>query len=185
MRFLCSLLVTLFASVTSFASEVNTGRLQEALLYLQENADLFENQNYITLIDYSLPSTEERMFIIHLKDMSVEKYHVSHGRNSGLLYAESFSNQVNSNQSSLGFYKTGNVYYGKHDKSLNLHGLSETNSKAYERRIVIHGAYYASKEIVRMQGRLGRSLGCPAVGLEYASQIIDKLKEGSLIYAFN
>ncbi len=140
----------------------------------------------LTVIDFTLPSTEKRMWII---DLDSEKILlntvVSHGRNSGNLMAEKFSNRPESYQSSLGFYLTAETYHGKHGYSLRLDGLEKGfNDQARNRAIVIHGADYAREEIAKMSGRLGRSLGCPAVPSELSDEVIDLIKDGSLLFVY-
>lgn len=140
----------------------------------------------LTVIDFSLPSTEKRLWIIDLerKEILLNTV-VAHGRNSGMLMAEKFSNQPESNQSSLGFYKTAETYRGKHGYSLRLDGLEKgVNDQARNRAIVIHGADYAREAVAKMSGRLGRSLGCPAVPTELSAQVIDLVKEGSLLFIY-
>lgn len=123
------------------------------------------DKQIITIVDFRKPSSERRLWVIDLANRKI-RYHtlVAHGRNSGELYATRFSNRVNSYQSSLGFYVTGEMYYGKHGLSLKLHGTEKgINDHAEERAIVMHGADYVSESFVGKMGRLGRSLGCPAV----------------------
>lgn len=144
-----------------------------------------KRKSILTIIDYSKPSTQRRLFVIDMKRHRV-LYHtwVSHGRNSGELAAERFSNQLNSRQSSLGVYRTAETYLGKHGYSLRLDGLSPgKNSNARKRAIVVHGAAYASPSHLRKFDKLGRSWGCPALPKEQARAIIDTIKEGSVIYA--
>ncbi|NVK50762.1 MAG: murein L,D-transpeptidase catalytic domain family protein [Cyclobacteriaceae bacterium] len=140
----------------------------------------------LTIIDFSLPSTEKRMWVIDPTNMEVKLHTVvSHGRNSGNLFAESFSNIPNSYKSSLGFYKTAETYHGKHGYSLRLDGLEKGfNDKARDRAIVIHGADYAREEVAKSSGRLGRSLGCPALPSEISKEAIDLIKDGSLIFIY-
>ena len=140
----------------------------------------------LTVIDFTLPSSEKRMWIIDMKDGSILHHgHVSHGRNSGDLMAQRFSNISSSYMSSLGFYLTGETYQGKHGYSLRLDGLEKGfNDKARDRAIVIHGADYAKEEFISQTGRLGRSLGCPAVPHEIAKDLIDLIKEESLLFIF-
>jgi hypothetical protein len=140
----------------------------------------------LTVIDFSLPSTEKRMWIIDVEKQEILlNTVVSHGRNSGMLMAEKFSNQPESNQSSLGFYKTAETYQGKHGYSLRLDGLEKgINDQARNRAIVIHGADYAREEVAKMSGRLGRSLGCPAVPTELSKEVIDLIKDGSLLFIY-
>lgn len=140
----------------------------------------------LTLIDFSLPSTEKRLWVIDLiEEKILLNTVVAHGKNSGMLMAEKFSNRPESYQSSLGFYKTGETYFGKHGYSLRLDGLEKGfNDQARNRAIVIHGADYAREEVAKMSGRLGRSLGCPAVPPEVSKEIIDLIKDGSLLFIF-
>ncbi|NVJ85722.1 MAG: murein L,D-transpeptidase catalytic domain family protein [Algoriphagus sp.] len=140
----------------------------------------------LTIIDFSLPSTEKRMWVIDPNTLEVKLHTVvSHGRNSGNLFAESFSNIPNSYKSSLGFYKTAETYQGKHGYSLRLDGLEKGfNDKARDRAIVIHGADYAREEVAKSSGRLGRSLGCPALPSEISKEAIDLIKNGSLIFIY-
>lgn len=140
----------------------------------------------ITIIDFSLQSDRERLWVLDLKQGKV-LFHclVSHGRNSGELNAKSFSNTPGSYESSPGFYATGETYIGKHGLSLTLDGLeSGINDKARARAIVIHGADYVSDEFIRSHGRLGRSLGCPAVPVELSEHIIKTIKGGSCLFIY-
>ncbi|SEA12448.1 L,D-transpeptidase catalytic domain [Porphyromonadaceae bacterium KH3R12] len=144
------------------------------------------NNPLLTLIDFSLPSTEKRMYVLDLakKEILFVSY-VSHGRNSGQNYATSFSNRDGSHQSSLGFYRTVDTYNGGNGYSLRLDGLEKgINDKAMQRAIVIHGADYCSENAIRSTGRLGRSFGCPAIPRELAKPIIDTIKGGSLLFIY-
>lgn len=140
----------------------------------------------LTVIDFTLPSTQKRLWIIDMAQQKVLLHTVvAHGRNSGLLLAERFSNRPESYQSSLGFYKTAETYQGKHGYSLRLDGLEEgINDQARNRTIVIHGAAYASEQVAATGGRLGRSLGCPAVPEALAANLIRLIKEGSLLFIY-
>ena len=142
------------------------------------------DKNILTVIDFTKPSTEKRLFVIDLKLKKVLFIsYVAHGRNSGEKYATSFSNREGSFKSSLGFYNTENTYYGKNGYSLVLDGLERgINDKAKERAIVMHGATYADPSTIRSCGRLGRSLGCPALPLAVSKKIIDTIKGGTLLY---
>lgn len=140
----------------------------------------------ITIIDFSLPSDKERLWVLDLVEWKV-LFHclVSHGRNSGELLAENFSNKPGSNASSPGFYVTGETYIGKHGLSLALDGLEMgINDKARIRAIVMHGADYVSADFIRKYGRLGRSFGCPAVPKELSKEIIQTIKDGSCLFIY-
>jgi hypothetical protein len=140
----------------------------------------------LTVIDYSLPSTKKRLWIIDLAEQKILLHTVvAHGRNSGALLAEKFSNRPESYQSSLGFFQTGEAYQGKHGYSLRLDGLEAgINDQARARAIVIHGADYAKETVAATAGRLGRSLGCPAVPPDLSTPLIKLIKEGSLLFIY-
>lgn len=140
----------------------------------------------LTVIDFTLPSSEKRIWIIDMDNGEILHHgYVSHGRNSGDLMAKKFSNISSSYMSSLGFYLTGETYQGKHGYSLRLDGLEKGfNDKARERAIVIHGAQYANENFIKQTGRLGRSLGCPALPQEIAGDIINLIKENSLLLIY-
>ena len=143
-----------------------------------------KKEGYITIIDFSKPSNEERFFVIDLKNKKVDySTYVSHGKNTGLDTAVKFSNKMNSYQSSLGFYLTINTYEGSNGYSLRLKGLEPgINSNALDRNIVVHGANYATKEFMDKYGFLGRSLGCPAIPEEISKEVIDYIKGGTVLY---
>ena len=140
--------------------------------------------NYWAVVDFNKPSSEERLFIFNLKNGSFNSYIVTHGMNSGELYAEKFSNEHNSHQSSLGIYKTGKEYQGKHGRSLFLDGLNSSNDNAMGRKIVIHQADYAKSDYRGSDGA-GRSWGCFAVNPVVINEVIDCLKDGSYLIAWH
>ena len=144
------------------------------------------DKNILTIIDYSISSNLNRMWVIDLNKMEV--VHVSlvaHGRNSGEEFAGSFSNTPSSYKSSLGFYVTGGTYTGKHGLSLCLDGVEPgINDKARERAIAIHGADYVSSDFICRNGRLGRSYGCPSIPMEDHEKYINMLSGGSCIYIY-
>ena len=145
------------------------------------------NDNIISIVDFSLPSTEKRLYVVDLKNYRVlYKTYVAHGRNSGTLMANSFSNTPSSYKSSLGFYKTLGTYNGKHGYSLRLEGLEKgINDNAYERAIVMHGADYVSPSYIPKLGFIGRSQGCPAVSTREATPIINTIKNGSCLFIYS
>lgn len=140
----------------------------------------------MTVIDYSLPSTQKRLWVFDLDKCKVVYHtHVAHGSGSGEKYSRTFSNRPNSHQSSIGLFVTGSTYNGKHGRSLNLHGLEKGfNSNAFSRRIVIHPARYVGEHAIRSQGRLGRSHGCPALSPQVAGPVINKIKNGVLLFSY-
>ena len=144
------------------------------------------NKKVISIIDFSKPSTEKRLFIIDIENRKLLfQTFVAHGKNSGLIKPTKFSNRIGSNQSSLGFYRTAGTYKGKHGYSLILDGLEKgINDNARKRAIVIHGAKYVSEEFIEKNNRLGRSWGCPAISDELSKKIIDLIKDGSCLYIY-
>lgn len=144
------------------------------------------NDKILTIIDFSKPSTDERMYVLDMENLEVlYQTYVSHGVNSGKLYATKFSNVTGSYMSSLGFYVTKNTYSGEHGFSLKLDGLEKgINDNAFRRAIVMHSADYASKGFIRLQGYLGRSYGCPALPKEVSKPIIETIKDGSCVFIY-
>ncbi len=143
-------------------------------------------KSVVTIIDYSLPSTTRRMWVV---DMSKQKvlYHtlVAHGSGSGGNTAQRFSDIPGSLQTSLGVFVTGSTYQGKHGLSLTLHGLEKgINGNAERRRIVIHGAHYVNEGMAGSLGRLGRSWGCPALDQKISTPVINTIKNGSMVFAY-
>ena len=144
-------------------------------------------KNILTIIDFSLSSTVKRLWVIDLTTNTVLLHSlVSHGINSGLEFANSFSNAGNSNKSSLGFFATGQPYKGKNGLSLKLDGLEKgTNDHARSRAVVLHGAYYANDNILNTQNYLGRSQGCPAVPEKLNSKLIAMIKDKSCLFIYH
>lgn len=143
-----------------------------------------KKEGKITIVDFAKPSNEERFFVIDLENKKIDySTYVAHGKNTGTVSAIKFSNVTNSFQSSLGFFLTANPYEGNNGYSLRLKGLEPgINSNAFRRNIVIHGADYATKEFIEKYGFLGRSLGCPAIPTEISKEVIDYIKEGTVLY---
>lgn len=169
------------------APTTNTETLRLALNALQCASTQLGGQNrLLTVIDYSKPSRDKRLWVFDLKQRKLlfEEW-VAHGKKSGEDMATSFSNLPESNQSSIGLYQTGQTYSGKHGRSLRLLGLEPGfNDNSEERAIVMHAAAYADPKVVPGLGRLGRSLGCPAVRPQVAQQLIDTVKNGSYVFAY-
>jgi len=159
-------------------------RAMTGYLNLRQAGKLAEDKQLLTVVDFDLPSTQKRLWVLDLAKQEI-LFHtlVAHGHNSGENEANSFSNTDQSNMSSLGFYATGTEYQGKHGRSLRLEGLDEGfNTNAAARSVVMHGADYVSEDFIRQNGRLGRSLGCPALPMELKDQIIDLVNGGTCLF---
>lgn len=169
------------------------GLSEEAFNYgLQGYMDLVSagavnKDNILTIVDFSLPSSKKRLFIIDVvTGKLLFNTFVSHGRNSGQEMATQFSNDLNSFKSSLGFYVTGNTYSGEHGYSLRLEGKEAgINDNAYDRSIVMHAANYVNEKVIKVKGFLGRSLGCPAVPPSLHKAIINTIKGGSCLFMYS
>ena len=146
----------------------------------------YDKSDRVAIIDFSKPSNEKRLWILDLKNGNyVLQDYVSHGVNSGNKYSYSFSNKLNSHQSSIGLFKGSESYYGKHGYSLRLDGLENGfNSNARERSIVIHSAKYMSNDFIKSNGRAGRSHGCPAVDVGVVKDVVDNLKGGQYVFKY-
>ncbi|QXH63700.1 murein L,D-transpeptidase catalytic domain family protein [Pseudomonas azerbaijanorientalis] len=140
----------------------------------------------LAVIDYSLPSTEQRLWVFDLKRRKLLFHElVAHGRNSGENMATLFSNRNESHATSLGLFRTQQSYLGQNGYSLRMEGLEPGfNDNAFDRAIVIHGAPYVSPVLARANGRIGRSLGCPAVRPAIAHRLIDSMKDGQLLFSY-
>lgn len=155
--------------------------LENAILYYHWNLTKIDNKNYLGVIDFSKRSSSKRWFTIDTKTGVVHTMHMAHGSGSenGNGYSTFFSNKEGTHASSLGYYLTAETYYGSHELSLKLDGLSDTNSNVRSRSIVIHGADYVDEE-ERIQGN---SWGCLAISYSERNWAIPKIKGGSIIYA--
>ncbi|MEY3208531.1 MAG: hypothetical protein RL064_562 [Bacteroidota bacterium] len=176
------------ASLLADKLNINSEAVRMAIIGYEKLKQLgkLTNMRYLTIADFSKPSNEKRLYIIDMQNqVMLMQTLVAHGRNSGMLFAKSFSNKTASFQSSLGFYVTGNPYTGKHGTSLELNGVEQgINDKAKERAIVIHGADYVSNSFVKTQGYAGRSLGCPAVPNKEIKAIIQAIKGASCLFVY-
>lgn len=151
------------------------------------DAGKIQKDNILTIIDFSLPSSKKRLFVIDLEaGQLLFNTFVSHGRNSGTVIATRFSNACNSLKSSLGFYTTAGTYQGKHGYSLRLEGLEAgINDNAAKRGIVIHSANYVNENAVNTRGFIGRSQGCPAIPESLKKPIIETIRDGSCLFVYS
>ena len=146
------------------------------------------NANIVTIADYSQSSNKKRLYVIDLKNKKLLfNTYVAHGRNTGDEYAKSFSNEEGSLKSSLGFYITENPIVGSHTGfALLINGVEKGfNDHAIKRAIIIHAADYATENFIKKYGRLGRSLGCPALPPDMNKPIIEKIKGGTCLFIYN
>lgn len=159
---------------------------QKGFVKLKEQGVIL-NDSIVSIIDFSLPSSEKRFYILDLKNYRVLfNTYVAHGRNSGKERINSFSNKPRSYKSSPGFYKTLDTYFGSNGFSLKLQGLERgINDNAFKRAIIIHGAPYVNPDFIKTRGYIGRSEGCPAVMQTEAVPIINTIKNGTCLFIYN
>lgn len=155
--------------------------LVAAVNYLDANPRGFPNKTHLTVVDFKQHSARSRFYLVNLESGAVERYHTTHGLYSdvdddGL--AESFGNVVGSGKSSLGFVRVSEVYSGTYRRSIRLDGLSTTNSNIRERAIVFHGWDKVKEADVKQ----GLSWGCITLDWIVKDGVLDKIKEGSLMY---
>lgn len=172
------------------APELDRSILRLALTDYKKAVDSGVTQSPIlTVVDYSLSSGKPRLWVLDLFHNRVLFHElVAHGKNSGThAVATSFSNKHSSQQSSLGLFLTGQKYIGaKHGTSLKLHGLNKgINDNAYPRGVIMHGAHYVTEEMAKLKGHVGRSFGCLSVRHKVARELIDTIKDGTLVYAYH
>lgn len=143
---------------------------------------------YCFLIDMRLPSGKNRFFVYNLEEDVIETAGlVTHGKGSenesGTLF---FSNKPNSNCTSLGKYKIGKSYNGKFGLSYKLMGMDKTNSKAFDRSVVLHSYCGVPNDEV-YPAPICVSEGCPTVSPEFLTQLkkyIDGSRKPILLWIY-
>jgi hypothetical protein len=178
----------LYTSLHLEAAGMNPEALDLAIKGFNKLVDggKLNNIQKITIIDFSQPSTNKRLYVIDLdKKQVLFQSLVAHGRGTGTLWAQSFSNQAESFKSSPGFYITAETYLGENGYSLRLDGVEDgINDNARNRSIVMHGAPYASASTINALGFLGRSQGCPALPQSLYKPIINTIKSGTCLFIY-
>jgi len=175
------------AIIESIADNIDPKVVRLSLkAYLKVRQEGYDNQQMLTIIDYSKPSTERRLWVFDLKH-GRQLFHtwVSHGKNTGDNMAHSFSNKPGSLKSCFGVFVTDQPYQGGHGLSLRIKGLEAgVNDNAFSRDIVFHGAHYVNGKTASSYGRIGRSWGCPAVDEHEIKPLIDKIKDKTVVFAY-
>jgi hypothetical protein len=163
--------------------QIAANLLRAAIPYYDTNKSRLRNAEVMVIVDFSLSSAKDRLFVVNMGSGAVKSYKVAHGSGSDPNHdgmATSFGNTNDSNKSSLGFVLTGETYNGKHGRSLRLDGLSSTDSNMRARAIVMHGASYVREGSNSPQGR---SSGCFAMDMSVKDGVITSVKDGALLYA--
>lgn len=175
------------AKINILSQTINPVLIQLALKgYSNIKNSTSEKSNFLAIVDFSRSSAEKRFYLISMKDTTlVHSDYVSHGKHSGNLYANSFSNEEQSLKTSLGFYKVAESYSGCHGLSIRLDGLDKGyNDNARNRAIVMHAAAYAEPMLIKELGRLGKSFGCPTLPSDGFSYVINHIKENAILFHY-
>jgi hypothetical protein len=153
---------------------------------LDANKTRIRHHDVVALADFSEPSWRRRFHLIDMARGDIVSFLVAHGRGSDPRHSgrlERFSDAPGSNATSAGAYRTGEIYFGKHGKSLRLAGLDTQNANAEARAIVVHAAWYVEEAMLERFGKLGRSEGCFAFSEKDLETVLARLGAGRLIYA--
>lgn len=190
------LVSTLFLLAFSFATPAwaipldPEGRIRPDLLaaavQAQEAAGLeHAGASKLVIVDYSLHSSQERLFVVNLETGAVSAYRAAHGLGSDPDhdgYLDSFSSLPGSQASPEGLFRLAEQYNGRHGRSARMDGLDAGNRTARPRAIVIHAAWYAEPAFLRQHGKLGRSNGCIVFSAADLARFMDEVPEGTLIF---
>ncbi|HEY4155442.1 MAG TPA: murein L,D-transpeptidase catalytic domain family protein [Puia sp.] len=141
----------------------------------------------LSICDFTQSSRNKRLYVIDVANKKLlYNTYVSHGMNSGVEYATSFSNRPESYKSSLGFFLTTKTYFGRNGLSLKVKGLEKGyNDLAARRHIVLHGSDYITQDYLKDNGEMGRSLGCAAMPNAVTPKIIRTIKNGSCLFIYS
>ncbi|MFO0566783.1 MAG: murein L,D-transpeptidase catalytic domain family protein [Polyangiaceae bacterium] len=169
---------------------VPRGLLEDAIEFFDLNKAHIPKQKYFVVVDFAPFSGKDRFFLVNVATGVVEPHKVAHGDgtdpdNDG--NADYFSNKSGSHMSSLGFYLTGEIYDGTHPHSMRIDGLSPdgspngmANTNVRDRLVVVHEASYVDDAKTSKQGR---SNGCFALDPSIEVGMVDRIHDGTLMYA--
>ncbi len=154
---------------------VNTDAEIIQLVHKMQDRYRVRNKKYVTIIDYGKSILSTRLYLVDMENNQIVlKSTVAHAFNSGLLFAKKFSNEYNTNLSSVGSFITKGTYFGDFGYSLKIDGLDKgVNSNALSRKIIFH----STKKM-----RIVYSKGCFATSEVINKKLIDKIKGGTLLY---
>lgn len=169
------------------APDLNPTVLKLGLMaYDKARKEGLSDQSILTIVDFTKPSTEKRLWVVDIKNQTVLfNTYVAHGKNSGDLNSTSFSNAPNSLKSSIGVFVANGTYSGHRGYSLRLEGMEPgVNDNVYKRHVIFHGAPYVSEAYAKARGMMGRSWGCLAVSYNVITPLINTIKNKTLVFAY-
>lgn len=146
------------------------------------------NSKIAFFVDMKIKSGKNRFFVYDLVNNKIlDEGLVAHGSGSetGIRGELKFSNEPNSNCTSLGRYVVGKAYTGMFGKSYKLSGLDETNSNAMKRAVVLHS--YSAVPEEEQDYYISNSHGCPMVSENFfkrLQKIIDSSKSPIILNVY-
>jgi len=145
-----------------------------------------DQKRYFSIIDYTVPSDQKRMFIIDRLTGNINKIAVAHGRYKAGFFNQTmkknhntikeikyYSNVENTMASSSGFFIAGQDFEASDfGRSLVVFGLEDgINDNACDRNIVIHPHFLVTKSKAHVL-----SSGCMMVSPSSNDMVINRLK---------
>ncbi|SFV63926.1 hypothetical protein MNB_SV-12-2066 [hydrothermal vent metagenome] len=168
-------------------SNINRRALKNAFSFYKKNRNKKAlSSKYLAIADYTKSARSKRLYIINLRNGTVYKHKVAHGKRSGTIGGKvrRSSNRRSTNMTPYGFFKVGSRE-GRTKKRgyryLTVKGLQRSNRKVgYPSRmggrdIVVHPAKYVNFG--------GRSHGCFAICPQDRYRVFSKLKK-ALLYSY-
>lgn len=173
-------------SLSEMELERFNGQVAEVKIMINSKSNY--NSKIAFFVDMRIKSAKNRFFVYDLvNDKIIDQGLVAHGSGSetSIKGELKFSNEPNSNCTSLGRYSIGKSYGGMFGKSYKLSGLDESNSNALKRAIVLH--FYSAVPEEEQDYYISNSHGCPMVNevfFKRLSKIIDNSKTNIILSVY-
>ena len=171
-----------------------------AMQWYNKEKNSLKNKKYLTVVDYSRPVSQNRLYVINMDTLTVENCVPTwHGKNSGNQQRTTrFSNVPESKQTSIWFFRTPMDYQPnskykktgwKHGwKGLFLTGMEYSNDNANPARwIAVHPvwSFFYSRTENGHKAWESTSEGCITIRtVDNPKEIMDKIRWDSLIYSY-
>jgi hypothetical protein len=172
--------------LTDLEIERFNGHVAEVKAMINTNPEY--NTKIAFFVDMRIKSGKNRFFVYDLvNDKILDQGLVANGSGSetNVRGELKFSNEPNSNSTSLGRYAIGKPYNGMFGKSYKLFGLDETNNNAFKRAIVLHS--YSAVPEEEQDYYISNSHGCPMVNDAFfrrLEKIIDNSKSKIILQIY-
>lgn len=196
---------TLTRSVTAcrnsfIRNDVPVVPMDKTLEYFARNKSKFKNQRYVSFVDYSMPFSQKRYFLLDLQTCNVVKEYMAHGKANGPRGKHSKPNRclsasgTRTNTSRPGMARVEGYHWRNQNnpkknwtyitndypkkQALAMYGLERRNNDLKNTGVVTH-------ENVLMEGLSGyyRSHGCPVMLPGHLKNLQSILKKGTLFYS--